>query len=483
MPIPNTKQPPTSFREILKSLGPGLIISAGIVGSGELIVTTKLGAEQGFTLLWFIILGCFIKVFVQVELGRYAITQGKSTVDAMNSIPGPKILGVRWLVWAWLLMFIATFFQLSGIVGSIADVFNLSGKNIADMIGVGDKVTGNTIWALVITISCSVLLTIGRYKFIETFSTSMVALFTVFTIAAVISLFWTDYAITAANITEGLSFKVPDKIVTAFAAFGVIGVGASELIYYPYWCLEKGYASNVGKKQPDENEESWNQRAEGWIKVLKIDAWVSLIIYTGATIAFYLLGAAVLHGSGSEVTDKTLAPMLSKMYEESFGSSGLWIFIIGAFIVLYSTVFISTATNARLFADIFRIFRFIDPNNEDARKKVVWWTCLILPFFYLIVSLIFPSKPIGLVFAGAIAQALMLPFLAGAALYFHYAVTPKRLKPGLPWVSTLWISAILMAIVGSYQFYDKAKGFAGSEKNLKSEEMELEIESKTDKQE
>ena len=248
MPIPNTKQPPTSFREILKSLGPGLIISAGIVGSGELIVTTKLGAEQGFTLLWFIILGCFIKVFVQVELGRYAITQGKSTVDAMNSIPGPKILGVRWLVWAWLLMFIATFFQLSGIVGSIADVFNLSGKNIADMIGVGDKVTGNTIWALVITISCSVLLTIGRYKFIETFSTSMVALFTVFTIAAVISLFWTDYAITAANIAEGLSFKVPDKIVTAFAAFGVIGVGASELIYYPYWCLEKGYASNVGKK-------------------------------------------------------------------------------------------------------------------------------------------------------------------------------------------------------------------------------------------
>ena len=35
---------------------------------------------------------------------------------------------------------------------------------------------------------------------------------------------------------------------TAFAALGIIGVGASELIYYPYWCLEKGYAARVGPR-------------------------------------------------------------------------------------------------------------------------------------------------------------------------------------------------------------------------------------------
>lgn len=66
------KEAPKDLRGILRQLGPGLIISANIVGSGELIVTTKLGADIGFMLLWFIIFGCMIKVFLQVELGRYA---------------------------------------------------------------------------------------------------------------------------------------------------------------------------------------------------------------------------------------------------------------------------------------------------------------------------------------------------------------------------------------------------------------------------
>ncbi|MDB4458998.1 Nramp family divalent metal transporter, partial [bacterium] len=71
--------PPSSWKEMLRFLGPGLIITATIVGSGELIVTPKVGAEHGFSLLWFIIIGCMVKVFVQVELGRYAIASGKTT--------------------------------------------------------------------------------------------------------------------------------------------------------------------------------------------------------------------------------------------------------------------------------------------------------------------------------------------------------------------------------------------------------------------
>ena len=48
---------PTHWRGMIKHLGPGLIITACIVGSGELIATPKVGAEYGFSLLWFIIAG------------------------------------------------------------------------------------------------------------------------------------------------------------------------------------------------------------------------------------------------------------------------------------------------------------------------------------------------------------------------------------------------------------------------------------------
>ncbi len=56
--------PPRGFFASLKYLGPGLILSAAIVGSGELIATTTLGAKAGFAVLWVILLACFLKIAV-----------------------------------------------------------------------------------------------------------------------------------------------------------------------------------------------------------------------------------------------------------------------------------------------------------------------------------------------------------------------------------------------------------------------------------
>ena len=49
------QEPPASFFGTLRHLGPGMIIVASVVGSGELIVTTKLGAVAGFVFLWFVL--------------------------------------------------------------------------------------------------------------------------------------------------------------------------------------------------------------------------------------------------------------------------------------------------------------------------------------------------------------------------------------------------------------------------------------------
>jgi Mn2+/Fe2+ NRAMP family transporter len=50
------KEPPVGIFKSLRFLGPGFILSASIVGSGELIATTALGAKAGFTAFWVIIL-------------------------------------------------------------------------------------------------------------------------------------------------------------------------------------------------------------------------------------------------------------------------------------------------------------------------------------------------------------------------------------------------------------------------------------------
>ncbi len=49
------KEPPNTLLGTLSHLGPSMILSASIVGSGELIMTTTLGAQAGFAALWVII--------------------------------------------------------------------------------------------------------------------------------------------------------------------------------------------------------------------------------------------------------------------------------------------------------------------------------------------------------------------------------------------------------------------------------------------
>ncbi|MCB1124304.1 MAG: Nramp family divalent metal transporter, partial [Verrucomicrobiae bacterium] len=305
----------------------------------------------------------------------------------------------------------------------------------------------HTVLAILITGSCAVLLFVGRYRFIQHFSTFMVAAFSIFTVFAVFSLYWTDYGVTASQFGEGLSFRLPHEFLIAFAAFGVIGVGASELIYYPYWCLEKGYGRLVG---PDDGSDAWVKRAKGWIRVMRFDALLSLVIYTGATVAFYLLGAAVLHGKGIEVTNDELMVNLSNLYSTSFGSFGLWTFIFGAIVVLYSTIFISTASNSRLAADFLGLLGILKMDTEHHRTRAVRIACVVLPALYCVFYLSV-GEPVTLVTIGAVAQALMLPFLSFAALYFLYRETHRKLRPKFSWIIFLWISAMLMTAVGIYQ--------------------------------
>ena len=88
--------PPRSFGNTVRYLGPGLITAATIVGSGELIATTVLGAENGYLLLWLILVSCPVKIFVLHEIGRYTIATGETSLEAFNRVPGPRVRVSWW---------------------------------------------------------------------------------------------------------------------------------------------------------------------------------------------------------------------------------------------------------------------------------------------------------------------------------------------------------------------------------------------------
>jgi Mn2+/Fe2+ NRAMP family transporter len=540
--------PPTSLGSIIRQIGPGLIIAANIVGSGELIMTTKTGAQAGISLLWLILLGCVVKVFAQLELGRFAISHGETTLTSLNRVPGPKLFGINWIVAFWVLMIATSTGQLGGIAGGVAQSLSLtvpitgdyaraiqcpSEKEIiawakwenartasgtpdtevnedstsaslpetteakndrvmsrirADLDALGGK--GDTIrslalagqpmvdengrslvnpptrddkiWAVIIGIGTSIVLFIGRYKLVETFSVALVVAFTFITVGNVFALQETKYALTTSDFFRGLSFGLPDgdssaAVITALATFGIIGVGATELISYPYWCIEKGYARSAG---PRDESEGWLRRAQGWFYVMKWDAFASMAVYTLATAAFYLMGVCVLHSEGRDPEGMRMVSTLSRSYVPIFGEYARWLFLSGAIAVLYSTFLVANAGNARMMADFVGVIGLSSMEHESqTRVRLVRWISTLLPLVCVIAFVSFP-EPVHLIRIAGMTQAVMLPMLGFAALYFRYYETDARLRPGRAWDAALGLSTVALLITacwGVYKFKEELR--------------------------
>jgi Mn2+/Fe2+ NRAMP family transporter len=516
--IPSTLNPPRSFFGILSYLGPGLIIAASIVGSGELIATTLTGARAGLSLLWLILIGCVVKVFAQIEIGRFTVSTGIPTLSALNLVPGPRIARRgNWLVWYWFFMWFCSIGQLGGIVGSVGQVLSMvqpitqqgadykqiglletelklsqvrsQSSALANMPiddsateaelarrrslylqaygpkGATDGMSDETVqalirkglprpwddryWAIPVAVITAGLLFYGGYGLIQSVSTVMVALFTLITMATVVGVqMQPDWAISPSEWLRGLSFGLPEgdklqALATALATVGIIGVGAAELIQYPYWCLEKGYAKHTG---PNDGSQAWLDRAKGWLRVMHCDIWVSMVIYTVATIGFFVLGAGILHRSNINPESSKLIQTLSVMYEPVLGTWAPPIYLLGAFMVLYSTFYVANASHARTFTDGLGILNLV---TEDAATQTRWIRFLsgLFPLLCLLVYWILP-EPAWLVLISGSAQAMMLPMLGFAALYFRYYRCLPALK-GPRWIEVgLWISVLLMLLIG-----------------------------------
>ena len=434
----HVRKPPTDRWSTILQLGPGLLLTGSIVGSGELIATTRLGAEVGFVVLWLILLSCAVKVPVQSELGRHAIATGQTTFVAFNKVPGPR-LRVSWLVWGSLFLLLWSTMQVGGIFGTMSLSLDLI-----------FPVFGNTSWLIILTLIGMGLGLVGQYMTLERITTILVALFTFTTLASALLLFWTPYAVSPQALLDGLRFALPpDGAVTAFAVFGITGVGASELLLYPYWCVEKGYARSAG---PRDGSPEWRARALGWIGVMKKDVWLCMVIYTLATLAFFFLGAAVLHAQGMVPEGFGTVQILSGMYTETLGNWAFYLFGVGAFVVLFSTYFVTIVGQSRMLADALSVLGLVTYGRPNDRQRVVRLIGVLLPLVYLVLYVLW-SAPVTMVIIGALMQTILLPAIGWAALYFsrttarEAGVPPSRLLQVALTAATLIMAAFAIYAV------------------------------------
>ncbi|MFH0758389.1 MAG: Nramp family divalent metal transporter [Bacteroidota bacterium] len=439
LPDPLYVQPaPLNFGQKLKYLGPGFILSASVVGSGELISTTTLGAKAGFVTLWVIIVSCLVKIVLQLEFGRQSITRGVSAMNLMNELPGPRFgkQRVSWGAWSWLVLWLFKPLQLGGIIGGVAIILNMALPGLS--------VPAWTILTAVVVIG---VMLFGFYEVVEKVSLLFMGLFTVFTLLALFMVQKTGFAVSWSDVAGGLSFRLPAGTVGfAIAAFGLTGVGGDEILSYNYWCIEKGYARFTG---PREETGEWKERAKGWIRVMYMDAFLSMIVYTVVTAAFFLLGASILYQRGEVPEGYRMIETISRIYTDSVGPMAKNIFLFGSFVVLFSTLFAALAIRTRVFSDLFGVLKWIDFGNMKVRMRTIRILATVFPVLWTIAFLVI-RLPVLMVTIGGIATFIMLILVVIAGLWFRFRSQESVIEPGWFYKTVLVISCLAIVLVGIY---------------------------------
>ncbi|MFC7375454.1 Nramp family divalent metal transporter [Brachybacterium sp. GCM10030267] len=440
-------EPPRGWRPSLRFLGPGMVTSAAVVGSGELITATALGAEVGFILLWVILLSTIVKVGVQIELARWSISTGKSSVTGYNDV-APKLFGRSWMTYLGLLNFTQGIIGQGGVLSAAAFAFSAA----LPVLGAPLSAPSLAFWIIAIVAATIAIQVTNKYELVERLCTVLVVVVTGCVLALVIGLQFTQFSWTLMDVGQGLSFQLSAGAMgLALAVFGFTGIGADEITKYTYWCVEKGYAAWAG---PNDGSQEWADRARGWISVMKKDAWLSWVIYTVSTVAFYVLGAAVLHPQGLRPEGTDVLATISRIFTDTLGTWAEVFFLLGAGVALFKTVLANTPGFARQMTNTLAMvgaFRW-----EDAAARDRWVRIFIVGLPLVWGGFAYGLQaPLTMVIIAGIVNAFWLMAVVIAVVYLGRTQTDARLRDG--WAFTVYfaLSAVVAFGIGIVTLIDQ----------------------------
>ena len=440
---------PKTFKERLKFIGPSVIVTGSVVGSGSIVMTPLLGAAAGFLLLWWLLLSMWSKPIIQAEISRYVVVTKKTFLEAFADMPGFKttIQGktTSWLVW----------FMFIGVIPSIAGMGGLAGA-VAEAGNTMFPLLSTEVWVFISCLITWLLLYFGSYRSLERTLLAMVLFFSFMTLIIALAMQSTEYQVNLNQISEGLSFSLPTEYLPlALAVFGFTGISYGEIMAYTYWCLEKGYAENTGNDIEEKKH---------WIKTMQTDVWITVFFITLGTLPFFFLGAGVLNNvpelqeslATSSFWDVDVISSLQNMFSLVLGGWAKWLFIILAFFVLFSTLLSGTAAFTRTISD-YLISMGLVKEKTDTRTKLIKLVAFVIPFLSGLFYFVLPN-PITLLLIAGIWAAMGLPIVNIGALYLV-----NKLEPALqPKVSTkviLWVSLVLQLSLAGLIVYDIGLNF------------------------
>ena len=407
-------QPPQTFVGRLKHLGPGILLAAAAIGSGELILTPRAGALYGLSIGWVIVVSIVYKLTLTLGLARYTIATGEDIFEGFSHLPGPR----NWFVW-----FLAVVF-LVGAVG-YSGIALACGSALYALFPALSMIQ----WAVLVVAVVFLLLLRGTYGPVEkaAFVLSLALIVGVIYSLAVLQPSW-GYV-----LQESLPRLPPDSGQTVISLLGWTAGGTSTLIY-SFWILEKGYAVPSRDRTGAGEASRCRQDFRQWLSLAHLDAGLSYAIMMFVSLAFLAIGAITLGTAGPDggplvPTRETTTAVLSRMLTVAAGPHARYVFLIAALAVLSSTILGLVDGKSRALRTSVHI---LAPRSRRW-SDLAWYRLGISLLCLVIFALLFTGRPVTLIVLVSAMEAPALSLSAVGLLYLLHTRLPREQRPGVLW--------------------------------------------------
>jgi len=415
---------------LLKWMGPGVVCSALVVGSGELILCSYAGAKVGGSLAWVIIPAIFFKFWLQYETARYQILTGETPMYQLKRIHSS---------WAWL-------FSLIGFVAFIfPGNFISAGTTLYWLTSVGNYV----IWTIFCYFLCILILSFpGKtpakmVEYMFWFTSSIMFIMTILSLAFVIKL---------SDLVEMGRGMVNITFPAELGAFWILslmgrGIGGPHMttLSFNYYIREKGYGMNkyagtISTPWKNSNKvitKGWwpdtsSEDIKNYQRWMRIMTYGAVFLGAGLTFAmvfmYMLIGSAILRPLGLIPSGIKIALVQGELFAKVIGPIGYIIWIILATLNLFDTGTGIVDNTSRIVADTF-----VSTSSRAEKyglSKLYWWLVAIIVTGGI--ALIWSGEPLWIIaVTGVLGGAFWYSIHLILLLYWNHKYLPKPYKPGL----------------------------------------------------
>lgn len=413
-PVPAAPRAPASL-SFLKLAGPGLVVAATGIGSGDVVAATVGGARYGVILLWAIALGAFFKYVLNEGIARWQLATGKTALEGWAEyLPA----WVKWYFGIYLVLW--TVFVAAALTNATGlGISNLTGGRIAQSWG-----------GVLHSLFGFAFVLLGGYGGFEKIMKTLVGVMG-FSILVCAALTFHD----PAGVVQGAFIPTIPSGAGLYVLSIIGGIGGSvTMLSYNYWMREEKMSGP---------EQLGYVRGDIAVAYL-FTALFGMAIMMTANQAFFVPGVTITSGQA--------VPKMAEMLGSILGTFGRVAYSVGFWAAVFASLLGVWQSVPYLYADFYGIMKKMTP-AERARVTKVTSTPyrLALAFVTLApVPLAFTGQPIQVIVAYTIVGSLFVPFLAATLLYLNNRVKWEGAVPhnNVATNGLLFVILALFAIVG-----------------------------------